>query len=379
MLVMAEQSPKMKVLLAITKSNFGGAQRYVFDLARHLSSTGHEVAVAHGGNGVLAEKLKRVGVRTIPIPELDRDVNILRDIASLRAIIHILKKERPDVLHLNSSKMGLLGALAGRLTEVPRIVFTAHGWPFNEDRSLIQRAAFRMLAMLTIILSHHTIAVSRALADALVPRAQRKVTVIHNGVAPERYLEKQLARSALVPSYTKDEFWFGTIAELHPIKGLSYAIDAFQQHVRKSPSARYIIIGDGEDRAKLQALIEHSGAGDRIHLVGFRDNAVQFLRAFDVFVLPSLSEGLSYAILDAGTAETPVIASRVGGVPEIIKNDESGILVPPRDTEQLARAFERVENDSPLREAFAKTLHAQVTKNFSQKAMLEKTVKEYSL
>ncbi len=376
---MAELSPKKKVLLAITKSNFGGAQRYVFDLARLVRGKDIDVVVAHGGNGVLAEKLRTAGVRTISIPELDRDVNILRDIASLRAVIRILKKERPDVLHLNSSKMGLLGALAGRITGVPRILFTIHGWPFNEDRSPMQRALLRLLAIFTVLLSHNTISVSRALAAALTSFAKRNATVIHNGVVPANYLERDVARGFLVPEHAHDEFWFGTIAELHPIKGLSYAIEAFRRHAQLYPSARYVVIGDGEEHAKLEALIEQSGVGDRIHLVGFRDNAAQFLKAFDVFVLPSLSEGLSYAILDAGAAEVPVIASQVGGIPEIIEDGESGMLVPPRETKLLANAFERLQNDREHRVALAKGLHAQVIKQFSLKSMFEKTVEEYSL
>lgn len=370
---MAEQSPKKKVLLAITKSNWGGAQRYVFDLATHLPKDEFNVVVAHGGNGVMAEKLRAAGIRTIEIPELERDVNTLADISSFKSILRVFRVEKPDVLHLNSSKMGFLGALAGRCAGIPRIVFTAHGWPFNEDRPFLQRTVLRLLAHITVLFAHRTIAVSDAVAYALGQR----MTVVRNGVAMGTYMQRSEARAALVPQSNVNEFWFGTIAELHQVKGLSFAIGEFRKHAALYPSARYVIIGEGDERKRLEAQIQASGYADRIHLCGFYADASQYLKAFDAFILPSLSEGLSYSLLEAGAARTPVIATRVGGIPEIIENGKSGVLVPTRDSPALATAMELVQNDAPYRESLASALQTRVTHQFSLEGMVKKTLAQY--
>lgn len=377
---MAELSPKKKVLFAITKSNFGGAQRHVFDMARRLSKEGGvEVVVAHGGSGILAEKLRAAGVRTISIPHMDRDVSILRDITSFKMLYRIIKAERPDIVDLNSSKMGLFGALACRIARVPRIIFTAHGWPFNEDRSYISRAVLRMLAYLTVMLSHRTLAVSQAVAHDLIPYLRTKVTVVQNGVEPVPYRTKDDARASLVPSYAANEFWFGIIAELHPVKGLSYAIQAFEEHAERHPSTRLVLIGEGDEREKLEHYIQRSAVKDRIHLVGFRDTAAELLPAFDVFVLPSLSEALSYAILDAGAAHVPVIASRVGGIPEVITDGVTGVLVLPRDRGALRSAFERLQSDPTQRAKLSTALAHEITQRFSLDSMYAKTLAAYGL
>src|SRR3989344_8728852 len=130
---------KIKILYVITKSNFGGAQRYVYDLAINLR--GYDVAVALGGNGVLNEKLTASGIRTCSVASLQRDISPTKDIGSFGNLYSIIKKEQPDIIHLNSPKAGGLGAFACRFLNASRytlhatrIIYTVHGWAFNEDR-----------------------------------------------------------------------------------------------------------------------------------------------------------------------------------------------------------------------------------------------------
>ncbi len=133
---MTERSDlKKKILVVITKSNWGGAQRYVHDLARHLKED-FDITVACGGTGELVERLTALGIRTLTIPGLARDVHPMQDLAVCIRLGRIIKKERPDVLHLNSSKIGVIGAILGRLIGIKRIIFTAHGWAWNEAPSL---------------------------------------------------------------------------------------------------------------------------------------------------------------------------------------------------------------------------------------------------
>lgn len=377
---MMKSMGRTKVIIAITKSNFGGAQRYVYDLATTLPHDRYDVTIVCGGNGPLVEMLTEAGVRVIPLPGLERDVKMIGDIKAFRTLLQILRSEKPDVLHLNSSKMGGIGVLAGRIAHIPRIIFTAHGWEFNAPRPLWQRVIIHIFSTLIVILAHRTIAVSERLKrDMRI--LHKKITVIHNGIAPVHKLDSDEARRGLVErAETLPDvhgLWLGTIAELHPVKGLDTAIAAFATIAQEIPTAQYIIIGEGHERARIAALIRKHALERRVHLIGFVPRAARYLRAFDVFVLPSRSEGLAYVILEAGLASLPVIASRVGGIPEIIESDAYGTLVPRDDADALAQAMRTLAGDAGLRSRLGTALHDRVAEQFSLDKMVRMTSAEY--
>ncbi len=370
----------MKVLLGITQSNFGGAQRHVFDLAMGLRET-HEVAVMAGGSGMLIQRLQATGVRTIPLPALERRVSLLGDIRTFFEVLQILRKERPDVFHIHSSKMGAIGALAGRLAGV-RVVFTAHAWAFNEPRGLLAKTVIRLIAWFTVLLSHRTIAVSESVRTQMrLPFTRRKIAVIHNGIAPRQSLPRSEARLRLaenVPplNVARDAFWFGTFAELHPVKGLDVAIEAMRTVVRKDSRAHFVIAGDGDERASLERRVREAGLVNNVHFLGFVPDAGMFVAAFDCFLVPSRSEALSYAILEAGAAGLPVIATRVGGIPEII-DETTGVLVPPDDAPALADAMTHALTH-PETANLGSFLRDRVLSDFTLERMLRETVALYA-
>src|SRR3989344_5707607 len=156
----AQKTPK-KLLFLITKATWGGAQRYVFDLATHLPSDQFDVTVAYGQGGKLQKMLGEKNIETYHIAALGRDIALFSDIASFFQIFRLLRQARPDVLHVNSSKAAALGALAARLVGVRRIIFTAHGWPFKEARNVIAAALIYLVSWFTAFLSHTTIVVSK--------------------------------------------------------------------------------------------------------------------------------------------------------------------------------------------------------------------------
>ena len=130
-----------RILYLITKANWGGAQRYVYDLATAAKTQGYDVSVAYGEEGPLAPRLRASGIPAERIRGLARDIGWLREARAFFSLLRLLRRERPEVIHINSSKAGILGCLAARFTGVPRIIFTAHGWAFNEARPLRQRIA----------------------------------------------------------------------------------------------------------------------------------------------------------------------------------------------------------------------------------------------
>lgn len=370
---------KKRVLLAITQSNFGGAQRYVYDLARSLPKDQFDVEVVCGGRGLLKEKLAAENIPVTSIPALERNFSF-SDIRAFFQILTFLKQKKPDILHANSSKAGGLFMLAGRIVGIQSLIFTAHGWEFNAPRPLLQKMIIRLLSWCIVLLSHHTIAVSSKVKKQM-SRFDKKITVIHNGIQIPDHASKNDARShvsrILNIETSSSELWLGTVAELHPVKGLSYAIEAFATIAKSNISARYIIIGDGLLKQELESQIEELGLTNHVHLAGFVDNVPTLLKAFDIFVLPSISEGLAYAILEAGAASLPVIASNTGGIPEVI-DSSSGILVPVGNVDEIKNAEIYLLNNPADRSRLGTALNKKIIECFSLEIMSKQTCALYS-
>ncbi|MHB8710648.1 MAG: glycosyltransferase [Minisyncoccota bacterium] len=301
-----------KILFVITKSNWGGAQRYVFDLATHLDRTQFDVAVALGGTGELRSKLTTTGIRVIPLQGIQRDLSVSADIGGFLALYEAMRAYKPDVVHLNSSKAGGLGALAARLLGVPRIIFTAHGWPFIEKRNWFWRLFALFGSWATALLSHAVIVVSKndLRIGKRMPLCNAKMHLIYNGIdARMRFGSGEKIRSA----FPIGAHVTGTVGELTGNKNQI----ALVEQAKNDPAMFVAIVGEGEDRLKLEVKIKEYGLENRVKLFGFIP-ANEVLRGFDVFVLPSFKEGLPYVLLEAKAANLPIVASRVGGVGEIL-------------------------------------------------------------
>ncbi|MBL8158337.1 glycosyltransferase [bacterium] len=374
-----------KVLLVVTKSNYGGAQRYVHDLATNLPKDRFEVTVAFGPApdgkpGRLAKVLAQAGIRILLVPELSRDVNPLGDMKALGALARLFKKEKPDVVHLNSSKAGGLGALAGRIAGVKHIIFTSHGLPFDEDRGTLSRFAITIATWMTVLLSHHTIAIANDTADRLkkLPFLPKRVALIHNGILTPRFLSPEDARRdirTLDASIPSDAKWIGMIGELHVNKDYATAIEmvGFLES-----DAHLIVIGDGEEKEKLSARAEDAGVASRVHFLGFVPEAAQYLRAFDAFLLTSQKEGLPYVLMEAGYAYIPAVASDTAGVRDIILHNFTGLTVQSGAARAFSEAIEKVLGDATLARSLSDELLKRIQKVFSLDQMVEKTAKLYT-
>lgn len=301
-----------KVLFVITKSNWGGAQRYVFDLATALPKDEFETSVAFGQPGLLAERLDEARITTYPMSSLQRDVSAVSDVRSFFELLHLFRAEKFDVVHLNSSKAAGIGALAARLAGVPRIVFTAHGWPFWERRNPVSRALIYFLSWLTALLSHKVIVISDydLKVAQKMPFIAHKTTRIYNGIDLHMQFGSGERIRAVFPT---DARITGAIGELTKNKNQVSLIE----QAKNNPEMYVAIVGEGEDRQYLMKKIEEHGLDARVKLFGFMP-ASAVLRGFDVFALPSIKEGLPYVLLEAKAAGLPIVASRVGGVGEIL-------------------------------------------------------------
>lgn len=332
---------KKKILYIITQSEWGGAGVYVYSLADKLPKDKFEVAVASGKSASkeLVNKLVTKNVRTYPLKKTQRSINPLADIAAVIELFKLIKSFNPDIVHLNSSKVSIIGSIAAKLARVPKVIYTAHGWVFNEPNSWIKNTFYLISEKLTIKMKDHVICVSefdKKVAEKKKLFPQDKLIAIHNGIDLNKlhFYDKDTARDLLsekigitLPSHKKI---IGTIANLYKTKGHIYLIEA-AKHIT---DALFIILGEGPERADLEKRIKAAGLEKRFLLPGTVKNGYQYLKAFDVFTLPSVKEGLSYTLMEAVAAELPIVATNVGGSPEIVGEEN---LISPHDTRTLTK------------------------------------------
>jgi len=302
----------MRILYVITKGNWGGAQRYVYDLAVAAKAAGHDVAVAYGEPGLMETKLLEAGVKTIPLP-IKNEASLGAILKTKKELKEVFKQENPDIVHLNSSLIGISGALAARSCNISKTIYTDHGWAFMEKRSLPARAAIWILSWFTVLLVDKVIAVSEyelALTKRM-PFVGNKAVRIYNGLDLNmEFGSGDIIRQAF-PAGVKIT---GIIGELTKNKNQIALIEK----AKNDPSMHLAIVGEGTDRVMLEAKIKEYGLEDRVKMFGFQP-ATEVLKGFDTFALSSIKEALGFVILEARIAGLPIVAlHRVGGVSEAL-------------------------------------------------------------
>lgn len=387
---MADKSRK-KVLYIITKSAWGGAGKYVYDLATNLPKGDFEVFVAAcpaiGGasdKGELAKKIIETGIPYYEIRNFQRDINIFKEIFSYFEIIILLLKIRPDIIHVNSSKAGGIVGVATWDYKIMTFnfgvknIFTAHGWAFHESRPKWQILLIKLFTKITCFYYSKIICVSEfdrlsAIKNHIAPA--RKLITIHNGIDYQKisFLKRNEAQEKLLGKTSP--LVIGTIAEWTKNKGLFYFLEALLKIKNKNFDVVLIGSGQNPDKEKMYDFVKNHNLKN-IHLIEWIPNAVSYLKAFDIFVLPSLKEGLPYTLLEAGLAELPVISTKVGGIPEIIGHDE-GILVNAGDSDVLAEKIEELINNPEKRKLMATALWHKIIGEFSLEKMLISTLSTY--
>ncbi len=355
----------MKILYIITQADGGGAQKYVLALAKHFQG-----AIAAGDE---AERLfiqaQSAGLKTFPLSHLKRNISPWHDFLAIWEIRQLVKNLEPDIVHLNSTKAGILGSFAciGLKTKV---LFTAHGFVFNEPLPWIIKSFYLALEKIASDYRDYIICVSEADRQAALKQKlinQDKISVIYNGISQIKFLDKTQARQNLgLPS---DKFIIGCVSNFYKTKGIDVLIEAaglLPTDVKEK--IQVAIIGEGPEKEKLQATSYKLQAN--IKLLNKIENANNYLKAFDVFVIPSRKEGFPFALLEAMQAGLPIIASNVGGMPEALGN--TGILIPPDDPTALAEAIINLTNDE-LKQTDLSAKALERSKLFTEEKMLTET------
>lgn len=376
-----------KILYLVTLSEWGGAQKYLFDLANCAQNQGFAVSAAVGGdkNGELIKLLVRSNIQTYYLHHLQRSIHPLREILTLFDLIKLIRKVKPNIVHLNSSKAGSLGALAAKLCGVKKIIYTVHGLVLNEPLSPLQRAFYSFSEHFTARFKNKFICVSEYDRNSLLKykiTKPEKITVIHNGLDLDQinFFEKPEAQAKLSSLTGQDlaqaGHLIGTIANFYPVKGLNYLVEAAKEVIAIHPKTKFVIIGTGLLEKQLKQMILEYRLQDNIILAGALPEASHYLKAFDLFVLPSLKEGLAYALLEASAAGLPIITTSVGGNPEVVVDNFNGLLVPPADFSTLAEKIINLLPDQNRLSLFSKNSQQKI-KDFSLSEMCQKTIELY--
>ncbi len=376
--------PKKRLLFIITQSEMGGAQQFLLRLLCHLQPDQYDIRVAIGrdGDGSLIELLRPLGVICPVLRSLRRDINFFSDLKAVFETKKLITNFDPETIFLLSSKAGFVGSLAARLSQTPaKVIYRIGGWTFNDPWPNWKKKLWIRLEKISapwkdIIIVNNALDHAQAAEYGIAPREEIKL--IHNGIDPYKleFLPKDEARQKLLKS-TLAEDWgkkkiIGTIANFYPTKGLPQLIEA--AGLLNDPDALVVIIGDGSEREDLEEQIATRGLTKKVILAGHHSHAAQYLSAFDIFVLPSLKEGFPWAVLEAMSAKLPIVATRVGAIPEIIEDGVQGYIVSPHNPEELAtRLSSLLQNERLIQEMGIKA-HQKVLFSFTQDAMIAETV-----
>jgi len=376
-----------KILYIVTQSEFGGAQKNALDLACAFKDR-YDISVAAGpdGGGELLERAKDSGLKTIELKRLRRSINPFYDLAAFFEIKNLLAKEKPDILHLHSSKAGVLGSLAARSFQPKiKVIYTVHGAVFEAPFNKLSRQLFLLLEKLTSRFKDKIICVSendKNLWLKYQAAPSEKLIVIHNGIDFSRleFLPKEAAKKTIAKLCNcpvENSRIIGTIANLYPEKGLNDLVEAADLIIKSgAQDVIFVVIGEGRERKKLSALIQKKGLQRKFILAGAMTQAARYLKAFDIFVLPSVKEGLPYTILEAVAAGLPIVACRVGGIPEIISDEKNCFLTPVCQPQILGEKISALLENPGLAQNLSQNYQC-IMQNFSLEKMVRETKKVY--
>ncbi len=366
---------KPKLLLLVTLSEWGGAQHVVYLLARHLRLK-YDLAVACSPGGELVRRLRGEQVRVVELPELTRNLSPLKDLQALLKLYRWLRRERFDLIHTHSTKAGLVGRLAAGAAGGAAVVFTAHGWAFTEGRRRWQRRLLALMERLAARFCTAIICVSehdRRLAVQFRVAPPERLIVIHNGIDPQPFLQADGSRVRRELGLREEEPVLAFIGRLTPQKDPLTLLQA----LRALPRGTALMVGDGPLRSQAERFVKRNGLCGRVIFTGARTDIPDLLAASDLFILSSRWEGLPLVIIEAMMAARPVVATCVGGVPELVEEGVNGFLVRPGDPQALAEAIARLLKDPGMRRRFGLAGQQKALRSFTQDLMVEGTLAVY--
>jgi len=362
----------MKNILLFTDTPLsGGAELQMYLLAKFLDRKKFNPIVCIGPYETLdklAKNLENEEIKVIRLP-----IKHKNDSKQLKLLKKIIKNEKIDILHVHlwNPASGRFALIAGKLTKTPTIVTEHDPFKINPIKNLFKKFALKNVKKIITVSNDN-----KKLLQKLYPKFSKKIHVIHNGIDLTWWKSQTLSFKKELHK-SKETLLGLTVAELHPRKGIHILLEAIERLVKTQKKFHFAIAGDGPQRKVLEKLIAKKKLSDFVTLLGRQKNIPYLMKTADFFVLPSIREAFGMVILEAMVSELPIIASHTGGIPEIIENEKTGLLIEPNNPEKLVGAITRLISSKKLREKFIKNSSKLVEEKFSAKIMAENYEKVY--
>jgi glycosyltransferase involved in cell wall biosynthesis len=372
---------KLKVLQIITRLDKGGSAENTFLTAMGLDKNDYEVTLMSGPvKDPGQDRKKEIGesrIRHIFILELVRNISLINDFIAFLKIYRVLRKEKFDIVHTHTSKAGFLGRLAAKLAGAPIIIHTPHGHVFFGYFGSFKTKIFILLEKLASCLTDKIVALTNGEKEDYIAykvARKEKLVVISSGVDLNRLKEpsseeKKNFKKGL--GISENSLVIGTVGRLVPVKGPEFLVEAAQWIISRNPDTFFMFTGDGDLRPMLEKRALDLGIKDNIIFLGWRDDVTKIISAYDVFVLPSLNEGMGRVLVEAMSLGKPIVASNIGGIPDLVSHGKNGFLVPPKNPKELAKYIQILLNNKEMREKMG-LAGKRMAMNFSAKIMLKK-------
>jgi len=377
---------KFKIAHIITRLDRGGSAENTLFTARFLDKSRYDVSLIYGetveGLENEMQEAERDGVKMIYVRELLRHLHPWADVVAFFKLYAILRKEKYDIVHTHSSKAGALGRLAASLAGSGKIVHTPHGHVFygyfgpltNRFVIFIERVLGKItdrLITLTERGKEEHVALKIMPAEKIIP--------VYSGIVLENFRNFNALGGNLPPvlKNAPKGFRIGLLARLVPVKGHRVLLDAVPHVIRSVPEALFFLAGDGPLRKDLERECRKRSIISSVFFLGNLEDARSFIHEMDLLVLPSLNEGMGRVLLEAQAMGKPVIGTRVGGIPEVIREGETGLVVPPQDPEALANAILKLLKDEKKRQAMGEAARRWVDEKFGVHEMVTKISRLY--
>ena len=365
----------MNVLHIIDSEGLYGAEIMLLNLAAEQKNSGHNPVIINmrhcdAAKHSLETEAVQKGV-TFKVISLKAGLDIL---GALK-IVKYAANHHFDIIHSHGYKPNiLLGLMPNMLRKLP-IISTLHGWTSTEKLSKIW--LFELLDLFSLKFVNAVVVVSQAMKSH--PRLQKsglELRAVNNGIPKINFDSAQLDKD--IQAFCSKGFVIGAIGRLSREKGYKYLIEALSILVKKGIDARLVIVGEGYERGLLEELIAQLGLKDKILLPGYRNNAQYYMPYFKAFVISSLTEGLPITLLEAMQAKAPIIATKVGGIPEVLQNGNAGLLVDPCNPDVLAEEITKIYNNGKFAKKIVEAAYQRVITNYSSWAMAQKYLDLYN-
>jgi glycosyltransferase involved in cell wall biosynthesis len=373
----------IRVLRVIARLNMGGPAIHVASLAAGLETRGYHTTLVAGslarGEDSMAFLADRLGVSVVSVPEIQREVSAVHDLRSALRVAALIREERPHVLHTHTAKAGAIARAAAILAgnaRPPVVVHTFHGHVLKGYFDPARTAFFRRVEQALARTADVLVAVSPEVRDELVDLGvapREKFAVVRLGIPLEERLADATADSDYRALYgiPKRAFVVGWVGRMTGVKDTGAVLEIVRSARTHGVDAVLCMVGDGPDRTRLEQLAHELGIARACYFVGYQEDVAGYYRLFDAFVLPSVNEGTPVSAIEALASGTPVVANRVGGVPDVVRDGLDGFLVDPGDVTSAGAKLAVLAGDNGLRKKMGRAGRRRVLERYAVSRLVD--------